>query len=135
MTNWFEKRRGLAISLAISGNCIGQFLLVPVFTAIVLNHGWRISYALIGVIMMAVNTLLCLTVIRGNPPDLGLQPYGRNEQVPTGPGASSSTLGKMPQDLGLRMALRTSSFWLFLIIMFRPAAAVTFWWPFIWWLF
>ena len=27
MSNWFEKRRGLAISLAISGNCFGQFLL------------------------------------------------------------------------------------------------------------
>jgi predicted MFS family arabinose efflux permease len=118
MTKWFEKRRGLAISLAISGNCIGQFLLVPVFTAIVLNHGWRISYALIGFIMLAANTLLCLTVIRGNPADLGLQPYGRKEQDPSEPGASQSTTGTMPEDLGLRMALGTYSFWLFLVIMF-----------------
>ena len=117
MSNWFEKRRGLAISLAISGNCIGQFLLVPVFTATVLNHGWRISYALIGVIMLVVNTLLCLTVIRGNPADLGLQPYGRKEQQPPEPGASRSTAATTPQDLGLRMALRTYSFWLFLVIM------------------
>jgi MFS family permease len=118
MTNWFETQRGLAISLAISGNCIGQFLLVPVFTAIVLNHGWRISYALIGFIMLAVNTLLCLTVIRGNPADLGLQPYGRKERGPPEPGASKSTTGTMPEDLGLRMALGTYSFWLFLVIMF-----------------
>jgi MFS family permease len=114
MTNWFEKRRGLAISLAISGNCIGQFLLVPVFTAIVLNHGWRISYALIGFIMLAANTLLCLTVIRGNPADLGLKPYGRKEQEPPEPGSSKSTTRTMPEDLG-------------------SAAAVIFWWPFIWW--
>jgi MFS family permease len=118
MTNWFEKRRGLAISLAISGNCIGQFLLVPVFTAIVLDHGWRISYALIGFIMLAVNTLLCLTVIRGNPADFGLQPYGRKEQEPPGSGAAGNTTGAMPHDLGLRMALGTYSFWLFLVIMF-----------------
>jgi len=118
MTNWFEKRRGLAISLAISGNCIGQFVLVPVFTAIVLSHGWRISYALIGVIMLVVNVLLCLTVIRGNPVDLGLRPYGRKEQERPKPGAAGSTTGTMPQDLGLKMALRTYSFWLFLVIMF-----------------
>jgi MFS family permease len=118
MTNWFEKRRGLAISLAISGNCMGQFLLVPVFTAIVLNHGWRISYALIGFIMLAVNTFLCLTVIRGNPAALGLQPFGRKEQEPPAPGATRSTPGTMPHDLGLRAALGTYSFWLFLILMF-----------------
>jgi MFS family permease len=75
MSNWFEKRRGLAISLAISGNCIGQFLLVPVFTAIVSSYDWRISYAIIGLIMLAVNTVLCFTVIRGNPYDFGLKPY------------------------------------------------------------
>ena len=80
MSNWFEKRRGLAISLAISGNCIGQFLLVPVFTNIVTSYGWRISYGLIGFIMLVVNTLLGLAVIRGNPADLGLQPYGRHER-------------------------------------------------------
>jgi MFS family permease len=118
MSNWFEKRRGLAISLAISGNCIGQFLLVPVFTAIVMNYGWRISYALIGFIMLAVNTLLGLTVIRGNPADLGLQPYGRHELGQPRKGAAGSITGTMPEDLGLRMALRTYSFWLFLAIMF-----------------
>ena len=118
MTNWFESRRGFAISLAISGNCIGQFLLVPVFTEIVLILGWRISYAIIGLIMLTVNTLLCLTVIRGNPADLGLQPYGQKTQGTSEPGTSRSTTGTMPKDLSLRMALRTYSFWLFLLIMF-----------------
>ena len=118
MSNWFEKRRGLAISLAISGNCIGQFLLVPVFSTIVLNHGWRISYALIGFIMLVVNCLLCLTVIRGNPSDLGLRPYGRGKQLHPEPGVSNGNAGTISQDLGLRMALRTYSFWLYLVIMF-----------------
>ncbi len=118
MSNWFEKRRGLAISLAISGNCIGQFLLVPVFTAIVSSYDWRISYALIGFIMLAVNTVLCFTVIRGNPRDLDLQPYGRIKQDSPRPGTFRNNTGTLPQDLGLRMALRTYSFWLFLIVMF-----------------
>jgi len=117
MSNWFEKRRGLAISLAISGNCIGQFLLVPVFTAIVSSYDWRVSYALIGLIMLAVNTVLCFTVIRGNPYDLGLKPYGSVRQELPRPDTIGEDPGSRPQDLGLKEALRTHSFWLFLIAM------------------
>jgi hypothetical protein len=32
MSKWFEKCRGLAISLALSGACLGQFILVPFVT-------------------------------------------------------------------------------------------------------
>jgi MFS family permease len=117
MSNWFEKRRGLAISLAISGNCIGQFLLVPVFTAIVSSYDWRISYALIGLIMLVVNTVLCFTVIRGNPYDFGIKPYGSVRQDLPRPDTIRESPGSRPQDLGLKEALRTHSFWLFLIAM------------------
>jgi len=91
---------------------------VPVFTAIVLSFGWRISYALIGFIMLVVNTLLCFTVSRGDSGDLGLTPYGRKEQDQPGPGALRHNVVTLPEDLGLRDALRTYSFWLFLIVMF-----------------
>ncbi len=118
MSNWFEKRRGLAISLAISGNCIGQFLLVPIFTAVVSNYNWRVSYALLGVLMLAVNIVLCFSLIRGNPQDLGLQPYGRKNEKPKRASAFSAPACARRQDLGLREALRTGSFWLFLMVMF-----------------
>lgn len=118
MSNWFEKRRGLAISLAISGNCFGQFLLVPAFTAIVSSYDWRISYALIGAIMLAVNTALCFTLIRGNPRDLNLLPYGRKSQDSPRPGTSRDSKGIWAQDLGLKEALGTYSFWLYLVVMF-----------------
>ena len=39
MSKWFEHNRGLMISLALSGNCIGQFILVPVFSDLVLAWG------------------------------------------------------------------------------------------------
>ena len=118
MSNWFEKRRGLAISLAISGNCLGQFILVPVFTTIVSSYDWRISYALIGITMLVVNTVLCFTVIRGNPSDLDLKPYGNAEKDAPWPNTFGEGTGSGTQDLGLQEALRTHSFWLFLIAMF-----------------
>ena len=118
MSNWFEKQRGLAISLAISGNCIGQFLLVPLFTAIVSSYSWRVSYALLGILMLVANSVLCFSLIRGNPHDLGLRPYGREDEEPRRPGGLSGTPCSPRQDLTLRDALHTGSFWLFIMVMF-----------------
>jgi MFS family permease len=114
MSKWFEKRRGLAISLALSGNCIGQFVLVPLFTEFVINYDWRTSYLLIGFIILVVNTILAFAVIKGDPDDFGLRPLGHREQNQI----NADTDHSISEDLGLREALRTHSFWLFLVMMF-----------------
>ena len=116
MSKWFVKWRGLAVSLAISGNSLGQFALVPLFTIVTLRYGWRTAYFSIALIMFVVNIILALLVIKGDPDDLGLRPFGggkktNGEEVQT---PSSENL----RDLGLREAMRTRSFWLFLIVMF-----------------
>jgi MFS family permease len=118
MSKWFEKRRGLAISLALSGTCLGQFMLVPIFNQFVLSYSWRISYLLIGLIILVINTILALTVIKGNPVDLGFEPYGyQHANDAVDPDASTVTAAHDP-DLNLLQAMNTYSFWLFLLLMF-----------------
>ena len=73
-SKWFEKWRGFAISLSLSGNGLGQFALVPLFTLFTVRYGWRASYLYIGLIMVAVNIPLALLVIKGDPDDLGRNP-------------------------------------------------------------
>lgn len=118
-SKWFEKGRGLAISLALSGNCVGQFVLVPLFTTIVLRFGWRASYFLIGLIMLVVNVSLSLLVIKGDPEDLGEKPFGRQEGIKQDRGIEDqiSSSESLP-DLGLKEAMGTYSFWLFVVVMF-----------------
>jgi MFS family permease len=61
-SKWFEKLRGLAISIALSGSSLGQFALVPLITIVTLRHGWRVSYFSIGLIMLVVkSSLQCLS--------------------------------------------------------------------------
>ena len=118
MSKWFEKRRGLAISLALSGTCLGQFILVPIFNRFVLTYSWRISYLLIGLIILVLNTILALTVIKGDPVDLGFKPYGHknaNDTVESNPLTVSAA---HDPDLNLPQAMKTYSFWLFLLFMF-----------------
>jgi predicted MFS family arabinose efflux permease len=107
-SKWFRKRRGLAISLALSGSCMGQFVLVPVFTQIVIRHGWRISYFSVGLIMLVINIILALSVMKSDPANPDTLPEDHNH----------SSVSEPQNDLGLKQAMSTYSFWLFLIAMF-----------------
>jgi MFS family permease len=118
MSKWFEKRRGLTISLALSGGCLGQFALVPLFTKLITDCGWRASHFWIGLLMLVLNLGLTFLVIRGDPEDLGVIPYGRKKEssIPFSPVDAED--GPPAKDMGLREAMRTSSFWLFVLFMF-----------------
>ena len=118
MSKWFAKRRGLAISLALSGNCIGQFALVPLFTVFVLHYNWRVSYFLIGFIILVINSFLAFVVIKGDPQDFGLKPFGHQEQLEVNTDKDEMIPQSESGDLGLTDAMRTYSFWLFLMVMF-----------------
>jgi MFS family permease len=118
-SKWFDKWRGFAVSLSVSGNSIGQFALVPLFSFFALNYGWRASYLYIGIIMLVINVLLALLVIKGDPRHFGLKPFGFVE-VKEGDEINqpvvSSAGGR--EDMGLKQATRTPAFWLFTIVMF-----------------
>jgi MFS family permease len=118
MSKWFEKQRGLAISLALSGNSLGHFALVPLFTVLVLRYGWRTSYFAMGLLMLVVNITLVLLVIKGDPDDLGQRPYGYREREKVNGKEAQISFGENLRDLSLGEAMRTRSFWFFLIAMF-----------------
>ena len=118
MSKWFEKRRGLTISLALSGNCLGQFALVPLFTTLITDYGWRASHFWIGLMMLVLNLGLTFLVIRGDPEDLGVVPYGRKEESASLLSRGDAEENPPVRDMGLREAMGTSSFWLFVLFMF-----------------
>ncbi len=118
-SKWFEKRRGLAISLALSGNSLGHFALVPLFSLFTLSYGWRSLYLSIGIIILMVNILIALFVMRGDPHHLGLKPFGREDEKSGKTNPVGNLLSSMNhEDLGLKQAMRTRSYWLFVVIMF-----------------
>jgi MFS family permease len=49
---WFQKRRGLAVSLVASGNYLAGTIWPPILTWGVANYGWRNSYIAIGILCM-----------------------------------------------------------------------------------
>lgn len=67
VNGWFEKRRGLALSMATSGAAYGQLLIVPIATAIMLNWGWRASYLAISLALFVLILPLVLFFVRDSP--------------------------------------------------------------------
>ena len=117
-SKWFEKGRGLAVSMGLSGNCMGQFALVPLITYFVINHGWRISHFLIGFVMLVVNIALALLVIKGDPDALGLRPYGSGGGEPSEEQTGFEASDLVQKDLSLTEAMGTLSFWLIFMAMY-----------------
>ena len=117
MSKWFEKGRGLAISLGLAGSCLGQFVLVPAFTDLVHRYGWRLSYLNLGLALLVVSVALSSLVIKGDPEDLGLTPWGHISPE-SSPEQWDDNADFGSRDLGLMDAMKTHSFWFFVTFMF-----------------
>ena len=117
-SKWFEKWRGLALSISLAGASIGAFILVPLLSVAATTYGWRSSFLFLGLIVLVIDSLLAIFVIKGDPRHLNMSPFGGRqvepEQILTGTHSPSGE----PASMGLRAAARTGSFWLFLIVMF-----------------
>ena len=54
VSQWFLRRRGLAVAIAASGNYIAGTIWPPFLQAAIAEHGWRTTYVAVGLICIAV---------------------------------------------------------------------------------
>jgi MFS family permease len=111
LTNWFVRRRGLALSIAFSGVGAGSVIVLPWLQSLITSTGWRAACWALGIIVLGTLAPLNL-LLKRRPEDLGLEPDGafsrsagatRTENIVDRAWAAVEwTLGK---------ALRTSRFW------------------------
>jgi MFS family permease len=118
LSKWFEKGRGVTVSLGLTGSCMGQFILVPLFTSFTSTYGWRLSYLSLGAAMLIFITTVTFWVIKGDPHELGLKPWGQKQGERDSATGDPEHKDHQIGDMGLREAMRTYSFWLFLVLMF-----------------
>lgn len=68
---WFNKRRGLAASLVVSGSGLGNAVLSPVITAVMQAHGWRVAMRWLALLTLIVCG--CVPIAFRLPPNLAKQ--------------------------------------------------------------
>lgn len=96
LTGWFDKRRGLALSIMFCVGALGIAVWPIYAAALIANIGWRPAYVAMGA---TAGTVIFLSAVL----------FLRNAPKPTG----SSALGAVDAVPGLRVpeALRTARFW------------------------
>ena len=109
---WFLARRGLVTGVLTAASAAGNLVFLPVLAWLISDYGWRSASLTVGCCSLAVVPIVLL-LMREQPADLGLLPYGATEQdVPAEPPASAAG-GKGLRALRvLRTAAGTRPFWL-----------------------
>jgi MFS family permease len=75
LTNWFVRRRGLALSIAFSGVGIGSITILPWLGWLIQTAGWRSACVSLGILLLVLLGPLNLLLKQG-PEDMGLRPDG-----------------------------------------------------------
>lgn len=120
LSNWFIRRRGLAIAIGAMGASVAALIVPIVSTTLIDAYGWRRAWGLIGLTIPLVIVPLALLIMRRRPEDHGLEPDGG---AGTGPPSKSRAASMAMQGVQWtrREALRTRSLWM-LIATFSLAS-------------
>lgn len=92
VTRAFPGRTGLANSVALSGNCVGQLVVIAILAAILMQAGWRSIFFWAGVAHLAIVPLI-LAAAPGKP-------------------KAGSSSAQPAEGMTIRQAARTRPFWL-----------------------
>jgi len=101
---WFQRRRGLAVSLAFNGATLGGVIVAPLLIPLIEAVGFTQALAIAAVALLAILLPVAVGVMRRGPAELGLGPDG--DPSPPSGGTPPPSRGAGRGD-----ALRTWRFW------------------------
>ncbi len=119
LNRWFDRRRGLAIGLAMAGIGIGGAVMAPFSRWLITTVGWRLSYVIIGLLAGLVISVLTELYLRERPESFGLLPDGEPRSQEPAESAAPLVI-----DASVREASRTLNFWLLTAAFFLLSIAV-----------
>ena len=120
---WFERQRGLALGIAMSGIGFGMLFLIPLAEKSITLFGWRDTYLYMAAVLLFTVCPLNAFLSRRSPQAMGLMPDGdgpdqrrRNRRIAvTIKVVDASWAG---EDWTLQKAARTRRFWLLAVAFF-----------------
>jgi len=109
VANWFERQRGLAMGITTTGIGFGGLVMAPTCKVLISFAGWRLTFLIMGLVIIAVALPLILLVIRQRPAERGPLPDGVSSL--SAPGTASHDSGRQPAPAwSVGDAMRTRAF-------------------------
>ena len=106
---WFDRRRGLALGIAMTGNGLG-YAYVPALVQFAIDQsGWRAGYLALAAVCIFIALPVVYLVVRESPASMGLQTDG--DAVDAEAASASAAVG-----MTRAAALRTRLFWVLALI-------------------
>ncbi|HVT74161.1 MAG TPA: MFS transporter [Lacunisphaera sp.] len=106
---WFTARRGMVMGLLTASTATGQLIFLPSLAKVVTDHGWRGAPWVVTIATFAAMPLIGW-LMKDDPREVGLRPYGETGPVETAP-AMTGNPAKRAIDV-LLDAVRVRDFWL-----------------------
>lgn len=119
ISNWFKKRTGLAMGLAMACSGIAGAIVNPLGGFFIETFGWRMAYMLLAGIALALVLPFSLFVMSFKPADRGVAAYGADD-VPEG-GAAAAASGGL-SGVSAKRAVRSLAF----VCLFLVAGILSF---------
>jgi MFS family permease len=118
VSHWFDRHRGLALSVMMLGMGLGAIVIPSVAQRLIAALGWRLSYTVFGLAILLIPLPVVAAFLKERPENMGLQPDGDAQ-------AHASTTGAVTEaGLTLREAVHTSAFWTIASVLFLVTASV-----------
>jgi len=121
VSRWFEAKKGLAVGIVVSGLGLGTLIYSPLVKFIINLWGWRTASVVLCILIWVVYFSAAL-IMRKDPKDLGLLPYGKISPTHSSEKDLKNLESCLPggtlisQDIDTGGAIKTFRFWkLFLI--------------------
>ena len=103
ISRWFERGRGTATSAAMSGNALGQLIIITALASALVHIGWRNAYITLGVVNLLIVVPLVIAFVRSDP-------------EPTQPADPESPRTAEPAALSMRTIFSSHQLWLLLVV-------------------
>lgn len=76
LSKWYQRKRASVAGFMGAGSSLGGLLLVPFGMYLLQAAGWRVTWLVLGLIILVLAAPLAFQMIRNDPGDLGLCPDG-----------------------------------------------------------
>jgi len=117
-SHWFDRRRGLALGLIMSGMGTGALVMPSLAQHLIANFGWRLAYASIGAAVLTLPLPIVMVFLKNTPAEMGLLPDGATRvRMPT-------VDDRHDQGLTWHEAWHSGTFWILLCAFGLVSASV-----------
>lgn len=109
--NWFNKKTGTVLGIALAIGTLGSALANPIAGQLITAYGWRSARLIMSIAAWVIAMPGILFIIRYKPADKGMKPYGYEE------GATAATVATVPlTGVSIGNAMKSVSMWLVILL-------------------